>query len=236
MNSYFTQKTEPGSSLTETDKAILDSYTGLLPAFSAVLGKSCLVSLRSAAEKTFPCIAVENGDINSTAVGDSAPSFIVDAVMDENQSGDRNIIGPYITKTQEEHSIKCVVYIIRNPEKRVIGCLCIGIDISMPANKFFESIMAKVDEGLAESISEPMRSALPDIDSIVKTSVLNAQEKAAAIKGISATERNRVIVQQLRDESIFSVRGAVNIVANELGVSRYTIYNYLKDVAGNEKS
>lgn len=45
-----------------------------------------------------------------------------------------------------------------------------------------------------------------------------------------------MIVQQLKDENIFSVRGAVSIVANELGVSRYTIYNYLKDIAGTEKS
>ena len=63
-----------------------------------------------------------------------------------------------------------------------------------------------------------------------------AQEKAGNVKGLSATERNRMIVQQLKDENIFSVRGAVSIVANELGVSRYTIYNYLKDIAGTEKS
>ena len=236
MNSYDAWKMESRSSLSETDRAILNSYAGLLPAFSAVLGGCCLVVLRSAEEKTYPCIAVENGAINQTSVGDAAPNFIVDAIGDEDRSGQRNIIGPYITKSQDEHSIKCVVYIIRNSEKRVIGCLCIGIDISMPVNVFFENLMLKVDERLAEGISEPKRSSVPDIDLVVKKSMINAQEKAGAVKGISATERNRLIVQQLKDENIFNVRGAVNIVANELGVSRYTIYNYLKDIAGNEKN
>lgn len=59
MNLYAAEKTESGSSLSETDRAILDSYAKLLPAFSAVLGGCCLVVLRSAAEKTYPCIAVE---------------------------------------------------------------------------------------------------------------------------------------------------------------------------------
>ena len=226
MNLYAAEKTESGSSLSETDRAILDSYAKLLPAFSAVLGGCCLVVLRSAAEKTYPCIAVENGAINQTSIGDPAPNFIIDAIGDEDRSGQRNIIGPYITKSQDEHAIKCVVYMIRNSEKQVIGCLCIGIDLSMPVNVFFESLMLKVDEGLAEGISEPKRSAVP----------ARAQEKAGNVKGLSATERNRMIVQQLKDENIFSVRGAVSIVANELGVSRYTIYNYLKDIAGTEKS
>ena len=108
--------------------------------------------LRSAAEKTYPCIAVENGVINQTNIGDPAPNFIIDAIGDEGRSGQRNIIGPYITKSQDEHAIKCVVYMIRNSEKQVIGCLCIGIDLSMPVNVFFESLMLKVDEGLAEGM------------------------------------------------------------------------------------
>ena len=174
--------------------------------------------------------------INQTNIGDPAPNFIIDAIGDEDRSGQRNIIGPYITKSQDEHAIKCVVYMIRNSEKQVIGCLCIGIDLSMPVNVFFESLMLKVDEGLAEGISEPKRSAVPDIDQVVRKSMARAQEKAGNVKGLSATERNRMIVQQLKDENIFSVRGAVSIVANELGVSRYTIYNYLKDIAGSEKS
>ena len=151
MNLYAAEKTESGSSLSETDRAILDSYAKLLPAFSAVLGGCCLVVLRSAAEKTYPCIAVENGVINQTNIGDPAPNFIIDAIGDEDRSGQRNIIGPYITKSQDEHAIKCVVYMIRNSEKQVIGCLCIGIDLSMPVNVFFESLMLKVDEGLAEA-------------------------------------------------------------------------------------
>ena len=65
---------------------------------------------------------------------------------------------------------------------------------------------------------------------------ISSASTAGNVKGLSATERNRMIVQQLKDENIFSVRGAVSIVANELGVSRYTIYNYLKDIAGTEKS
>lgn len=49
----------------------------------------------------------------------------------------------------------------------------------MPVNVFFESLMLKVDEGLAEGISEPKRSAVPDIDQVVRKSMARAQEKRA---------------------------------------------------------
>ncbi|WP_082210491.1 helix-turn-helix domain-containing protein [Desulforamulus hydrothermalis] len=36
---------------------------------------------------------------------------------------------------------------------------------------------------------------------------------------------------------VFSIKGAVDVVARELGVSRYTIYNYLDEInAGNINS
>ena len=46
---------------------------------------------------------------------------------------------------------------------------------------------------------------------------------------LSPSERNKQIVFELNRKGIFSVRGAVDIVAKESGISRYTVYNYLRE-------
>ena len=43
-------------------------------------------------------------------------------------------------------------------------------------------------------------------------------------------EDKLVIVRRLDEKGVFLVKGAIDYVANILGVSRYTIYNYLDEV------
>jgi predicted transcriptional regulator YheO len=40
------------------------------------------------------------------------------------------------------------------------------------------------------------------------------------------------VVQELDERGVFLIRGAINGVAQALGVSRYTIYNYLDEIKG----
>ena len=216
-----------------TDKEILDTYKKLLPAIAMVVGSNCLVVLRSC-EEDLPCIAVENGRINNVTIGDPAPGFIVDAVKDEINNPGKNIIGVYYTKTKNEHTVKSVLYLIRNRSSKLIGCLCIGIDVSIPMNEFFEGFIPKADAVLADSISETNSTGASGIDALIQNSLDSAIASANMVQGISPTERNRMIVRQLRSDNIFTVRGAVNVVAKALGVSRYTIYNYLKDINSTE--
>ena len=46
----------------------------------------------------------------------------------------------------------------------------------------------------------------------------------------SISEKNRMAISILHSRGIFDIKGSVDIVAKELGVSRYTVYNYLKEV------
>lgn len=42
------------------------------------------------------------------------------------------------------------------------------------------------------------------------------------------------VVWELDKRGVFLIRGAVNTVAQALGVSRYTIYNYLEEIKGQQ--
>jgi predicted transcriptional regulator YheO len=42
-------------------------------------------------------------------------------------------------------------------------------------------------------------------------------------------EKNKIIVCELIKKGMFDIRGAIDIAARELSVSRYTIYNYIRE-------
>ncbi len=215
--------------LTNTDREKLECIRRMMPAIALAFGTNCMVTLHSAETPELPCIAVENGFINNLKIGDPAAGFVRDTMLEEGKRGGKDTIGVYYTRTVHDHAIKCVISVIRNERNDPIGCLCIGIDVAVPLNEFLQSFTPDADNDLANSLSDPS-SLIGNIDQMVEHAISQAVAVVNERKGLSATDRNRSIVQILHDNGIFSVRGAVGVVATALGVTRYTIYNYLKDV------
>ncbi len=215
--------------MNKADRDLLNNYKTQLPGIVAVFGPNCMASLHSAEDRTYPCIAVENGQIDDVSIGTPLSAFAADAVSGEAHHGGKNMIGLYYSKTPRDHALKCVINLIRNESLDLVGCLCICIDVSVPLHEFMRNFIPVVDsKNLAEGLSEPI-GQIDTVSDLIHQSITQALEGANASKGLSSTNRNRFIVQQLQENGIFSIRGAVGMVANELGVSRYTIYNYLKD-------
>lgn len=218
----------PVRPLTPSDWNILDSYKSILRGLVLVNGPNCVASLHSAENRAYPCIAVENGEIDDITIGTHLPSFPADALTDEAYRGGKDTIGLYYARTKDDHSLKCVINVIRNENRDLIGALCVSVDVSVPLHQFMRSYIPVVDNDLAVGISE-MASPIETVEDMIKHSIEQAVINANNYRGISATERNRMIVKQLNANGIFNIRGAVSSVADELGVSRYSIYNYLKD-------
>lgn len=212
---------------TREDREQLAHIKSVLPGIAMAYGNNCLVSLHSTETPDFPCIAVENGHINNLVIGAPAAGFVRDAIDEENTSNGRDTVGPYYSRTVHDHSIKCVISLIRNPSRRIIGCMCIGVDLSTPVHEFFNNLIPTSDSGLASGISDPVDS-VKSIEDIVKDAVDQAMQAAKDNDDLSQIEKNRFIVHMLHEKGVFNTRGSVNLVAKELGVTRYTIYNYLK--------
>jgi len=47
---------------------------------------------------------------------------------------------------------------------------------------------------------------------------------------VFSRDEKKQLIQRLEKGGVFEIRGAVNYMAKVLGLSKYTIYNYLKEV------
>jgi predicted transcriptional regulator YheO len=119
---------------------------------------------------------------------------------------------------------------IRNPSGKPIGMICINLNMDAPLLSLVNTLAIPQ----AESSGSPENFAA-NLDELIKTTL---RETIIAINGhndIPNNEKNKIIVCELIKKGMFEIRGVIDIVARELSVSRYTIYNYIREHKSSQK-
>ncbi len=134
-------------------------------------------------------------------------------------------VGPYSKTLEEGKSLKAVSIIIKDVHEKPIGMLCINYDVT-PAKALVESLKNMFG---CEPIA-PSPGAFFSQNWKEHTDELIGQflsEHNVALQGLSTAEK-RALVLFLEGQGTFAIRNAVGYVCGVLGVSRATIYNWLK--------
>ncbi|GAA2687555.1 PAS domain-containing protein [Streptomyces aculeolatus] len=114
---------------------------------------------------------------------------------------------------------------IRNSTGAYIAALCLNLDVSVldRTARTLQALTAVEDPGLP--LTETLRARTAD-------ELRAAVEEFAAARGQTpralASADRRELVRELRERGLLEVRSAVRLVTELLGVSRATVYNYLR--------
>lgn len=132
----------------------------------------------------------------------------------------------YNTTTREGKTLRSSTTFVRDEAGKIIGCLCINVDLSpVLAWKYF--LDSTLDIKATSTIKETFTSDVSDaLHSILKSVIDSYSIPVANLP----REEKLNIIDQLDEKGVFLVKGAVDLVAAELGVSRYSIYNYIEEV------
>lgn len=132
------------------------------------------------------------------------------------------------TITKEGRILKSKTIYIRNDRNKIIGCFCIKYDITEQLNykSYLEQITSSQDS--FQNADESQEFSAPDVIEIVDTLIDQVISSMSIPDGSISKEDKMKVVYELDSKKIFLVKGVVDRVASVLGVSRYTIYNYLE--------
>ena len=132
------------------------------------------------------------------------------------------------TITKDGRILKSNTIYIRNDTKKIIGCFCIKYDITEHLNykSYLEQITTVQDSFRNDDESQELSA--PDVTEIVDKLINQVINSMLIPDGSISKEDKMKVVYELDTKKIFLVKGAVDRVASVLGVSRYTIYNYLE--------
>ena len=214
-----------GARISKTDRAIFHSLKTVVEGIAEAFGTNCEVVLHSLEDPAHSCIKIENGYITGRKVGSPLTDFAVE-ILEKADSLASDVIGSYYGRTGDGRPLKSVTMLIRSTSGKLIGFMCINIDLSVPLLDFLKGFLPTGVEFSLENVVERFPSTVDDLLSktveAVMTGVSNRRE-------VSPSEKNKMIVSELQKRGIFNMRGAVDIVAKEMGISRYTVYNYIRD-------
>jgi len=212
--------------LTRSDRLILERCEPIVRGIAATFGPYCEVVLHALDDFDHSIVAIENSGVTGRSIGAPMTDFAVGLV--ENRAwDDHGVVANYTSRTDDGRVLKCTTIVIRNENEEPIGLLCINIDTSAPVADFMRQLFAVSSQPDGQPIEEHYPTTARDL---IEISLRQAMDQVNTERGLSPVERNRAIVQQLHQRGVFHVKNAVDIVAEDLGISRYTVYNYIRDV------
>lgn len=208
--------------LDESDRRLLRALEPVVDAIAALFGNNCEVLVHSLEDLSRSVVKIANGHVTGRTEGSPMTDLGIKTIRNA-RAGSSDVIGSYFSKTSSGKTLKSVTALIRNEEKP-IGMLCINLDLSVPLEDVLKTFA--VDWRGTDS---PENFAMSS-EELIHVTLDKAIEKMSRERQISANTRNKKIVQELHQQGIFDIKGAVDMVARELGVSRYTVYNYLREI------
>lgn len=220
----ITEAREEQIRLTDSDREILRALEPVVDAIATLFGNNCEVLLHSLEDLSRSVVKIANGHVTGRSEGSPITDLGIKTIRNAH-SGAGDVVGSYFSKTSTGKTLKSVTALIRN-ESKPIGLLCINLDLSVPLEDVLRTFAVNWNGSGVES---PENFAMSS-EELIHVTLDKAIEKMSRERQISANTRNKRIVQELYQQGIFDIKGAVDLVAKELGVSRYTIYNYLREI------
>jgi predicted transcriptional regulator YheO len=136
--------------------------------------------------------------------------------------------GPYEKTLWNGNTLKSVSAVIRDDSGKPVGLLCINLDLAKfeECQKFLSSFISK-----SNLVTQPEILFRDDWQEKIHEYIKKyLQEKHLTIPALTQPQRMDLI-QVLYKEGAFKGKNAANYVANILGISRASVYNYVNGAA-----
>ncbi|MNF93389.1 YheO-like PAS domain protein [compost metagenome] len=143
--------------------------------------------------------------------------------MDDRSSSDPVVIENYATLAPDGRPLRSATVVYRDSSGQPFASLCINTDLSAIAAAH------QVLGGLLGLASAP--APAPD-ESRDMTQLMAEIIQDACPGGVLGMKKAQKIeaVRQMQERGLFIVKGGIEKAAATLGVTRYTIYNYLEQI------
>ncbi len=203
---------------------ILEAIKPIVTGLARTFGQNFEIVLHDISRAESSVIAIENGHITNRKVGSPSTDLLMD-MAHKNQNNGQDMELNYITNTDDGKQLKSSTFLIRDEKDKVIGALCINIDLTniKIAQHFLDEITHTERDEALERFPQDAGNFL---NLMINHSL---EELNKPVPQLNKDDKLK-IVSHLDQNNIFNIKGAVDILARKLGCSKYTIYNYLDEV------
>ena len=197
-----------------------------------IVGHHIEVVLHDLTRPETSIVAITNGHVSNRRVGSSILSGPKDdngflaakQALSEGGEAVHSVVDSYATLTRSGQRLKSSTVIFRDADGEPFAALCLNADHSLieAAHAWLGRLLQPI------GAAPPAGGEEPEMDTLMKEIISDAVRRLG--KPVSVMNRQEKIqaVQAMMQRGLFIVKGGVERAAGALGVSRFTIYNYLE--------
>ena len=195
--------------LSPTDKVILESYKILVDGLSAYLDHSV--------------IKIINGHYTERCEGAPITDLALTMLEDLNRRSSLEVKAYFNHKSGK--TLKSVTIPVVGEQRRIIGLLCINFHMEISVFNFLTQFLP--NEASNISSSETFNK---NADGLLISALEDAKAQIYGDKSVNASNKNKEIIRLLYQRGIFNIKDAVASVAEDLGISKNTVYLHLRNI------
>jgi predicted transcriptional regulator YheO len=210
-------------------ESIIENLKSLADGVVSLFGRNCEACVHDLTSLQNSLIYIQ-GDVTHRKPGAPATDLLV-RLIEGAESGAKNMHN-YKTTTREGKSLKSTTTIIRDSSDTPVAAFCINFDTStffnayqafLPFLDIHENDTHQNNETFTHSVNETVGALFMQAAGEVgrHPTTMNIDEK---------TE----LFRRLEESGTFKLKGAVEEVAALMGVTKFTVYNYLKRINGSD--
>lgn len=209
--------------------SIHEQYIPVAEVIAKTFGHDCEVVLHDLTVPQSSVVYTVNNHVTGRQVGQSFNHLITDVLLSQNFTNDYS--ANYYFHTDDGRLIKSSTLLIRNPDKKVIGALCINIDttrITENINWLSSFIPQNPDLPLNPNYQQDRTNETEHIQEFAHDLI----DKIIGTKPVEKLRRDEKVemVRFMEQKGIFLIRGTIDRVAEKLNISKVTVYSYIEEI------
>ncbi len=172
-------------------------------------------------------VAIE-GSVTGRHAGDPATDMLLEQVA----SGTLDTRVGYRTTSPEGRELLSTTVVVRDGAGDPVAALCLNRDITdwQALTRVADTVREVMEPGAEPSAPQPQESFVHDVDELASVLLHQAVAEQRVPVELMRKEHKVEAVRTLRRRGFFLLRDAVETAAQALGVTRFTIYNYLNEI------
>ena len=167
-------------------------------------------------------IAIENGHVTGRKIGDPSTNIGFEISKSKEQTDAQY---GYITKMPNGKILRSTSVYFKNDEGKVIGALCINLDITHIAHvkDSFNFLTADDSQDVKENFTSNVSEVL---DSLIEQYAIENNADYSSMNKVQMIE----FLRFLDEHGAFLIRNSGSKICKILKISKYTLYAYLKEI------
>ena len=215
----------PITILTERDKLTLQSYIPLAESIAEFWGENCEVIIHNLSRLDASVMKIINGDRSGRHEGAPISEVTLSFVNKMMANPSLNHV-TYFAKNKRGETFKASISAIIGEKGNMIGLFCINYYLS--ASLF--SIMQTFTPATKNENDSIFETFVDNTEELMLNALEEAKDAVYDNFSIASANKNKEIVAILHQKGIFNLKDSVSFIANNLGISKNTVYMHIRNM------